>query len=350
MHRLSDYEKALLEKFNVIGKNTKNIKHNFMPEDQRELDLFKSEEKVAVDLTPPEQAENKTLFSTRDLLKSCINKIINRFENNNEFSGLLTNFNDLDDRTQGLQKGDVIVIASCPSMGKTTFALNVAENVALKSKKNVAIFSLDIPADELMISMISSVGLINSWSLHSGFLSDEDWIKLTRAITMLNDSGIFINENKTLSPLELIFQARKLKQEHNIELIIIDHLQLMQTDLTEKRTHKEKLYEILHSLKLLAKELDIPVIVLYKINKNFEKRKNKRPTLFDLPESGVIEKYADLILFLYRHEVYDPDSEFKDIAEVIIGQQKNGCTGKVLLTFNHGFRHFRSIEKDEWID
>jgi replicative DNA helicase len=295
------------------------------------------------------QTGKKSYFSTKDLLKACVERVTELYDNPNSISGLQTHYADFDDRTQGLHKGDLIIVAGRPSMGKTTFAMNIAENIALKSKKNIAVFSLEMPADQLMMRMLSSVGRIDAQLLRSGRLGTQDWANFTAAVNRLNEAGIFVDQTAALSPLELRSRARRLKREHDIDLIVIDYLQLMRGN-TPTPNRTEEISEISRSLKALAKELEIPVVALSQLKRSLEQRPDKRPKMSDLRESGAIEQDADLILFIYRDEVYHPDSEQKGIAEVIIGKQRNGPIGKVLLTFMGEFTRFENMAQGGWVD
>ncbi|OYZ40982.1 MAG: replicative DNA helicase [Thiotrichales bacterium 24-47-4] len=261
-----------------------------------------------------------------------------------------TFYEDFDAKTAGLQKGDLVIVAGRPSMGKTTFAMNVAENVAIKGKKGVAVFSLEMPGEQLMMRMISSVGRIEAQKLRTGQLSQQDWSGLTSAIARLTDAPIYVDETAGLSPLELRARARRLKREHDIGLIVIDYLQLMRGN-SPNNNRTEEISEISRSLKALAKELEVPVIALSQLNRSLEQRPDKRPKMSDLRESGAIEQDADIILFIYRDEVYHPDTDQKGVAEVIIGKQRNGPIGKVLLTFMGEFTRFENFAQGSgWVD
>jgi replicative DNA helicase len=340
-------EKALLRK--LISAGTESINMAFTPEGKSALQVIDAAEKLVFDVAQLGQSGKKSYFSSRDLLKACVERVTELYENPDRISGLQTHYSDFDDKTQGLQKGDLVIVAGRPSMGKTTFAMNIAENIALKTKKNVAVFSLEMPADQLMMRMLSSVGRINAQKLRSGRLDTQDWSNFTTAVHRLNEAGIFVDETAALSPLELRSRARRLKREHNIDLIVIDYLQLMRGN-TPTANRTEEISEISRSLKALAKELEVPVIALSQLNRSLEQRPDKRPKMSDLRESGAIEQDADLILFIYRDEVYHPDSEQKGVAEVIIGKQRNGPIGKVLLTFMGEFTRFENMAQGGWVD
>jgi replicative DNA helicase len=257
-------------------------------------------------------------------------------------TGIATGFTDLDEQTAGLQAGDLIIVAGRPSMGKTAFAINIAEHVALKGNKPVAIFSMEMGGAQLAMRMIGSVGRLNQHTLRTGRLQDDDWARMTHALGQLNDAPIFIDETAGLNALELRSRARRLyRQNDGLGLIVVDYLQLMTAPSNKASENRAtEISEISRSLKALAKELHVPVVALSQLNRSLEQRPNKRPVMSDLRESGAIEQDADLILFIYRDEVYNPDSPDKGKAEVIIGKQRNGPIGMVPLTFRGEFTQF----------
>jgi len=256
-------------------------------------------------------------------------------ENQGSVTGIPTGFDDLDERTSGFQPGDLIIVAGRPSMGKTAFSLNIAENVALDTKKAVAVFSMEMGATQLATRMIGSVGRLDQHRMRNGNLEDEDWVRLTTAIGKLNDAPIFIDEGAGLSSFDVRARARRLhRQTGGLGLIVVDYLQLMSgTSGRASENRATEISEISRSLKSLAKELDVPVVALSQLNRSVEQRPDKRPVMSDLRESGAIEQDADLILFIYRDEVYNPDSEDKGTAEIIIAKQRNGPIGRIRLTF-----------------
>jgi replicative DNA helicase len=341
-------EKALLRK--LITAGTEAVNMAFLPEGRSALDVIDTAEKLIFDVAQQGQSGKKSYASSKDLLKLCVERISDLYENPNQVTGIQTFYEDFDAKTAGLQKGDLVIVAGRPSMGKTTFAMNVAENVAIKGKKGVAVFSLEMPGEQLMMRMISSVGRIEAQKLRTGQLSQQDWSSLTSAISRLTDAPIYVDETPGLSPLELRARARRLKREHDIGLIVIDYLQLMRGN-SPNNNRTEEISEISRSLKALAKELEVPVIALSQLNRSLEQRPDKRPKMSDLRESGAIEQDADIILFIYRDEVYHPDTDQKGVAEVIIGKQRNGPIGKVLLTFMGEFTRFENFAKGSgWVD
>lgn len=261
-----------------------------------------------------------------------IDELYNR-DNQNDVTGVPTGFVDLDRMTSGLQPGDLIIVAGRPSMGKTAFSVNIGENVAIDSGLPVAIFSMEMGGTQLAMRMLGSVGKLDQHRLRTGRLNEEDWPKLTHAIQRMNDAQVFIDETPALNAIELRARSRRLSRQcGKLGLIIIDYLQLMSAT-TSGENRATEISEISRSLKGLAKELGCPVIALSQLNRSLEQRPNKRPVMSDLRESGAIEQDADVILFIYRDEVYNPDSQDKGTAEIIIGKQRNGPIGSVRLTF-----------------
>lgn len=280
--------------------------------------------------------------SIKPLLTLAIDKIDALFTSGQSITGLSTGFDDLDEMTLGLQPGDLVIVAGRPSMGKTTFAMNVCENAAIKSHKPVLIFSMEMPADSLVMRMLSSLGRIDQSAIRSGKLKEDDWPRLNSAISILAEQKIFIDDSAALSPTDLRARARRVfREQGQLGLIMIDYLQLMQVPGSESRV--SEISEISRSLKALAKELNVPVIALSQLNRGLEQRPNKRPVMSDLRESGAIEQDADLIAFIYRDEVYNSDSPDKGIAEVIIGKQRNGPIGDVRLAFLGKYTKFENL-------
>jgi replicative DNA helicase len=279
------------------------------------------------------------------LLTQVVERIDLLFQRDNasEVTGIPTGYTDLDRMTSGLQPGDLIIIAGRPSMGKTAFSLNIAEHVALETRLPVAVFSMEMAGTQLVMRMIGSVGRLDQHRVRTGRLMDEDWQRLTYAVGKLNDAPIYIDETAALSALELRARARRLhRQCGRLGLIVIDYLQLMSGS-NQGENRATEISEISRSLKALAKELDVPVIALSQLNRSLESRPNKRPVMSDLRESGAIEQDADLILFIYRDEVYNPETPDKGIAEIIIGKQRNGPIGTVKLTFLGEYTRFENL-------
>jgi len=244
--------------------------------------------------------------------------------------------------TSGLQKADLVIIAGRPSMGKTSFVMNLVENAAIKHKQPVAVFSMEMPGDQLVMRMMASLGRIDSNKIRTGKLDDADWPRLTSAVGILNDAPIFIDDTPGLNPMEIRSRARRIHREHGLGMIVIDYLQLMQSAKGNGENRATEISEISRSLKGLAKELGVPVLALSQLNRSLEQRPNKRPIMSDLRESGAIEQDADLIVFIYRDQVYNEDSPDKGTAEIIIGKQRNGPIGMARLTFLGQYTRFEN--------
>lgn len=269
-----------------------------------------------------------------------IDELYNR-DNPNDITGVPTGFTDLDTMTSGLQPGDLIIVAGRPSMGKTALSLNIGEHVAVEHGLPVAVFSMEMAATQLAMRMLGSVGRLDQHKLRTGRLADDDWPRLTHAIQKMNEAQLYIDETPALSPIELRARSRRLARTcGKLGLIIVDYLQLMSGNGKSSENRATEISEISRSLKGLAKELNCPVIALSQLNRGLEQRPNKRPIMSDLRESGAIEQDADVILFIYRDEVYHPDSPDKGTAELIIGKQRNGPIGPVRLTFMGQFTKF----------
>ena len=257
-------------------------------------------------------------------------------------TGVPTGLTDLDEKTSGLQPSDMIVLAARPGMGKTSLALNIAENVAVEAGLPVAVFSMEMPGTQLATRFLSSVGRIDQHKIRTGKLTDEEWQRLTYALGKLHEAPIFIDETPGLNPTDLRARCRRLhRQCGRLGLIVIDYLQLM-TSLKESDNRSAELSEISRSVKSLAKELHVPIIALSQLNRSLEQRPNKRPVASDLRESGAIEQDADIIMFIYRDEIYNPDSPDKGMAELIISKHRNGSTGTVRMTLRGGFTRFEN--------
>jgi len=281
----------------------------------------------------------KALIEAFDVLQT-------RHASGGAITGLPTGYTEFDEMTAGLQPTDLIILAARPAMGKTTLALNMAEYSAIKTKKAVAVFSMEMSSSQLALRLISSNGRVNATRLRTGQLEDEDWSRVTSAIRMLRESKIFIDDTPALSPEVLRAKARRLKREHDLGLIVIDYLQLMAVPGNSENRATE-ISEISRSLKALAKELNVPVIALSQLNRSLETRTDKRPVMADLRESGAIEQDADVIVFIYRDEYYNKDnSPDKGLAEIIIGKQRNGPTGSIKLKFFGEYTRFDNLAHD----
>jgi replicative DNA helicase len=265
-------------------------------------------------------------------------------DNPSDITGVPTGYHDLDQRTSGLQGGDLVIIAGRPSMGKTALALNIAEHVAVENRLPVAVFSMEMSGTQLAMRMLGSIGHLDQHKLRTGRLTDDDWNRLTNAVGKLHDAPIHIDESASINALELRARARRLHRQYGkLGLIVIDYLQLMSsTGDSEDENRATQISAMSRSLKALAKELDVPVVALSQLNRGLEQRPNKRPVMSDLRESGAIEQDADLILFIYRDEVYNDSTPDKGVAEIIIGKQRNGPIGTVKLTFLGEYTRFEN--------
>lgn len=314
----------------------------FHPEGRNSTELLDEAEKHIFAIAE-QRAKAGGPVNIKRLLTKAVDRIDTLFHADQPITGLATGYQDLDEMTSGLQAADLIVIAGRPSMGKTSFAMNIAEHAAIKGDKPVLIFSMEMPGDSLAMRMMSSLGRIDQHRVRTGKLEDEDWPRITSAVSMLSEAPMFIDDTPALSPAELRARARRVAKEHgSLGLIVIDYLQLMQVP-GNKENRTAEISEISRSLKSLAKELNVPVIALSQLNRSLEQRADKRPVMSDLRESGAIEQDADLIIFIYRDEVYNDESKDKGTAEIIIAKQRNGPIGKVRLTFLGKYTKFENF-------
>ncbi len=286
----------------------------------------------------------------RKILPATIDRLDYLSHTEGDVTGLSTGFNSLDDMTAGLQRGDLVIIAGRPSMGKTTLAMNIAENAAIGSGKAVAIFSMEMSAEQISFRMIGSIGRVDQSNLRRGNFNDEDWNRINSAVAIMSEAKIYIDDTPSLSPTEVRARARRLARENGgLGLIVLDYLQLMQVQ-GNKENRATEISEISRSLKALAKELDCPVIALSQLNRSVEQRTDKRPVMSDLRESGAIEQDADVICFIYRDEVYDKETTRKGIADIIIAKQRNGPVGEVHLTFLGQYTKFENLMAESYVD
>lgn len=283
-------------------------------------------------------------------LSIATDRIDKLYRSDGDLAGTPSGFNDLDKMTAGMHPGDLIIIAGRPSMGKTSFAMNIAENVAIKSKKTSLVFSLEMSGDSLATRMLSSLGRIDQNKVRTGQLTDEDWPRLTSAVSMLSSSTMMIDDTPALSPTEMRSRVRRvIKQHGEIGAIVVDYLQLMQVPgLKDNRTLE--ISEISRSLKMIAKEAGVPLLALSQLNRGLEQRQDKRPIMSDLRESGAIEQDADLILFIYRDEVYNPETPDKGVAEVIVAKHRNGATGRIRLAFLGQYTRFENLAHSHQVE
>ena len=340
-------ERSVMRKLARVG--TGIVESAYNPAGRSATDLLDEAEAKVFEIAEAGARGQQGFVDIQPLLKQVVERIeiLYSQDNPSDVTGVATGFHDLDQKTSGFQPGDLIIVAGRPSMGKTAFSLNIAEHVALELKKAVAVFSMEMGGTQLAMRMLGSVGRLDQHKVRTGRLQDEDWPKLTHALGKLNDAPVFIDESAALNVMELRARARRLhRQGGGLGLIVIDYLQLMSaTSYGENRA--TEISEISRSLKALAKELHVPVVALSQLNRSLEQRPNphKRPVMSDLRESGAIEQDADLILFIYRDEVYNPDTQDKGIAEIIIGKQRNGPIGKIDLTFLGEYTRFESCAR-----
>lgn len=283
--------------------------------------------------------------NVKEYLTKTMDKIDELFHSNNAITGVPTGYHDFDEMTSGLQSSDLVIVAGRPSMGKTTYAMNIAEHVAIKSRAPTLIFSMEMPGEAIVMRMLSSLCRIDQLRIRTGKLADEDWPRISSTVSMLSDAPLFIDDTPALSPAEMRARARRLAKEHGqLGLIVVDYLQLMQIPgYGDNRTGE--ISEISRSLKGIAKELKVPVIALSQLNRSLEQRADKRPVMSDLRESGAIEQDADLIVFIYRDEVYNDNTPDKGTAEIIIAKQRNGPIGKVRLAFLGQYTCFENLAR-----
>ena len=282
-----------------------------------------------------------TFAQMSDLVKDTYDELDKRSQGGGGLTGVSSGFRELDNLTAGLQKGELIIVAGRPSMGKTAFALNIAEHAALADEKPVAVFSMEMSASSLAQRMISSLGRVNSHSMRTGKLEERDWNRIDGAIQQIKNAPIYIDDTPSLSPIELRARARRIQREKGLSLILIDYLQLMSVH-GNKENRATEISEISRNLKALARELDVPIIALSQLNRSVEQRTDKVPQMSDLRESGAIEQDADLIAFIYREEVYDPETDKKGIAQINIAKQRNGAIGKFNLTWVGRYTKFEN--------
>jgi replicative DNA helicase len=336
-------ERAILRRLAEVGTEIADTAYNTMGREASQI-LDEAESKVFE--IAEQGARGKQGFQEMPPLLTRVVERIDLLYNrqgDSDVTGVATGFVDLDRMTSGLQPGDLVIVAGRPSMGKTSLALNIAEHAALASGLPVGVFSMEMAATQLVMRMIGSVGKLDQHKLRTGRLHDDDWQRLTHAVGKLNEAPIHIDETAALNPLELRARARRLHRQYKkLGLIVVDYLQLMSASNTGENRATE-LSEISRSMKSLAKELDCPVVALSQLNRSLEQRPNKRPVMSDLRESGALEQDSDVILFIYRDEVYNPETADKGVAEVIIGKQRNGPIGTVKLAFLGEYTRFENL-------
>jgi replicative DNA helicase len=308
-------------------------------------DLVSEAERRVLEIAELGRRSGPGFVPLHSVLGDAIDRLDLLQQTQGQLTGVSTGYHDLDRMTAGLQPGDLVIVAGRPSMGKTTLALNIAENAAIGAGTPAAIFSMEMSRDQLAMRMISSLGRVDQSHLRTGNFGDEDWARINGAIAQMKTAPIFIDDSGALTPTEVRARARRLKRDHHgrLGLIVVDYLQLMQVPGT-KENRATEISEISRSLKALAKELKVPVIALSQLNRSVEQRTDKKPVMSDLRESGAIEQDADLIMLIYREEVYEPETPRKGIADIIIAKQRNGPTGAVKLAFLKQYTRFENLE------
>ena len=335
--------RALINAGNEIAGNA------FTTDGRSASQVLDDAERLVFEIAEKGSRGRKGFKALKDILPATVDRIDELHQSDGTITGISSGFNEFDKMTAGLQGGDLVIVAGRPSMGKTTLAINIAENAAIGSRKGVAIFSMEMPAQQLAFRMISSLGRVDMAHLRTGNFPDEDWSRINTAVQLMSEAPIYIDDTPGLSPTEIRARSRRLQREHGLDLIVVDYLQLMQVEGT-KENRATEISEISRGLKALAKELDCPVIALSQLNRSVEQRTDKRPVMSDLRESGAIEQDADLIIFIYREEVYNQDTPRKGIADITIAKQRNGPIGDFPLTFVGRYTKFENWVPDAYGD
>lgn len=334
------HEKAVLRR--LIRVSEQVTKDCYMDSQPLE-DILEDTEKSVFDVI--QQRGGSEFEPIRDVVLRTLDSIEKAAKQKGNITGLETGFRDLDAKTAGLQKSDLILIAARPAMGKTAFVLNIAEYVALHSNSTIALFSLEMSKEQLVKRMLAMNSMVDSQKIRTGDLEDDDWDKLVGSVRKIGNSNLVIDDTSGITASELRSKCRKLKIEHGLDLVIIDYLQLM-TGAGKRKSdsRQQEISDISRSLKVMARELNVPVIALSQLSRAVESRPDKRPMLSDLRESGAIEQDADIVMFIYRDEYYNPDSEKKGVAEVIVAKQRSGPTGPVELAWLSQYTKFGNLE------
>jgi replicative DNA helicase len=333
-------ERAVLRGLVQVGGNVAEL--GYRPEGRHYSELLDVAEQQVQGLRSGAENARSTYFDMPELMSKLERKIDHLRQNPGGLAGLSSGLKDFDAKTTGLHPGDLVILAGRPAMGKTSLALGIAEHVVLYERKSVAVFSMEMPAEQLAMRMVSSFARIPMGKLRSGDLEDRDWDRLISQGSLIREAPLYIDETGGLSPLEIRARARRIKSRHGLGLIVVDYIQLMQVPGT-KDNRTGEIAEISRSLKAMAKELEVPVIALSQLNRGVEQRDNKRPRMSDLRESGGIEQDADLVVMIYRDEVYNESSPDKGIAEIIITKQRNGELGTVRVSFLGQYTRFENL-------
>ena len=333
-------EKSLLRR--LIRTATNIATDGYTREDEVETVLSEAEKSI---LEVAQRKNAGAFHDIKDVLVRTYDNIEEMHKRVGEITGLETGFVELDRMTAGFQRNDLIIVGARPSVGKTAFALNIAQNVAKKTGENVAIFSLEMGAEQLVMRLLCAEGNIDAQRLRTGSLTEDDWGRLTMAMGSLSNTGIYIDDTPGVRVNDIRAKCRRLKQEHGLGMILIDYLQLILGSGRSGENRQQEVSEISRSLKQLARELQVPVIALSQLSRGVEQRQDKRPMMSDIRESGSIEQDADIVAFLYRDDYYDKESENKNIIEIIIAKQRNGPVGTVQLAFVKEYNKFVNLER-----
>ncbi|MGH8549025.1 MAG: replicative DNA helicase [Methylococcales bacterium] len=341
-------ERSVLRQLIHVGTEISNAA--FRTQGRGTAELLEFAEQKVFEIAEQRQRGSSGFVGIRTLLARAVDRVEKLYQQEGSLTGAGTGFHDFDGMTAGLQPSDLIIVAGRPSMGKTSFAMNMVENIAIKGDKPVAVFSMEMPGEQLAMRMLSSLGRIDQHKVRTGKLDDDEWPRLTSAINILAEARLFIDDTPAMTPTEVRARARRLTREYGqLGLIVLDYLQLMQAPGSAENRVAE-ISHISRSLKALAKELNVPVVALSQLNRNLEQRPSKRPVMSDLRESGSIEQDADVIVFIYRDEVYNEDSPDKGSAEIIISKQRNGPIGTTRLTFLGQYTRFENFAPNHYGD
>ena len=290
-----------------------------------------------------DQREKRGLTPVRDIIKETFKRVEKLYEKRELVTGVPTGYDELDKKLAGLQPSDLLILAARPSVGKTALALNMVCNAAIRHKKGCAVFSLEMSKEQLVMRMLTSEARVDASRLRSGMLTENDWPRLARAAGVISEAKVFIDDTAAMTVLDMRAKCRRLKAEGSLDLVMIDYLQLMRGHGKAMDSREREISEISRGLKAIAKELNVPVVALSQLNRSVESRADKRPMMSDLRESGAIEQDADVIMFIYRDEVYNPETTEKGVAEIIIAKQRNGPIGDVKLRFFHEFTRYENL-------
>ena len=340
-------DRAMLRQ--LIGAAGEIAASAYAPEGREVAEIVDEAERRIFDVADRRQRIGAGFERVNELIEESWSRLRKLSDSPNEIIGVATGFNDLDKLTAGFQNGDLVIIAGRPSMGKTALALNIAASAAAENRVCAGILSMEMSKEQIMFRLIGSIGRINQKRLRNGRLSDDDWVRVQRSLDTLADAPLFIDDTPALKPTEVRARARRLKREHDLGLIVVDYLQLMQTGGYNENRNTE-ISRISQSLKSLARELNIPVVVLSQLNRSVEQRTDRRPMMSDLRESGAIEQDADVIIFIYREERYDPETRDKGLAEIIVAKQRNGPTDTVRLVYKGEFTRFENFVPEDYGD